>query len=85
MNSTGKAVANYLQAANALLQAGLEEMKAEDPQQLQDVVEAARAGAMFSIHTGLSTVGLFEVNISIVGASGETVNLMRLEPMVVNH
>ncbi|CAM2158394.1 conserved hypothetical protein [Paraburkholderia tropica] len=75
----------HLTATRALLEAGLAQMKVEDPAQYANVALVARNGGMFKIETGLSTAGLFEVNVALVDASGESVTLMHTETGVVNH
>lgn len=85
MNHTTELLNEYLKAAKAVLQAGLEQMRAEDPEGFHDVSAQAYAGGMFRLETSMSTAGLFELNVCLVSATGESIQLMHSETGVVNH
>lgn len=78
MNSN-EAVFNHRQATRALLQAGMEQLKTEQPEEYQLATEAVQRGGHFQVSAALAPTGLDELLIDLVTASGERINLLRVE------
>lgn len=72
-------VQKHVQAATALLQAGLMHMKTEIPDDYSAVALATKMGGFFQINTSISPAGLFETKIDLVARDGTSINLMRVE------
>ena len=79
MNATTKAVTIHRQATRMLLQAGMAQLKAEQPEEYQLAMEAVQCGGHFLVSAALAPSGLDELLIDLVTAGGERVNLLRVE------
>lgn len=78
MNSND-AVSNHRQATRALLQAGMAQLKTEQPEEYQLATEAVQCGGHFLVSAALAPTGLDELLIDLVTASGERINLLHVE------
>lgn len=79
MNTTTEAVTTHRQATRTLLQAGMAQLKAEQPEEYQLAIEAVQRGGHFLVSAALAPSGLDELLIDLVTASGERINLLRVE------
>lgn len=79
MNTTTEAVTTHRQATRALLQAGMAQLKAEQPEEYQIAIEAVQRGGHFLVSAALAPSGLDELLIDLVTVSGERINLLRVE------
>lgn len=79
MNTTTEAVTTHRQATRALLQAGMAQLKVEQPEEYQLAIEAVQRGGHFLVSAALAPSGLDELLIDLVTASGERINLLRVE------
>ena len=79
MNTTTEAVTAHRQATRALLQAGMAQLKAEQPEEYQIAIEAVKCGGHFLISTAIAPSGLDELLIDLVTITGERINLLRVE------
>lgn len=79
MNTSTEVVVAHRQATRALLQAGMAQMKLQMPEEYQIAVEAVRRGGHFLVSAAMAPTGLDELLIDLVTASGERINLLRVE------
>lgn len=79
MNTTTEAVTTHRQATRALLQAGMAQLKVEQPEEYQLAIEAVQRGGHFLVSAALAPSGLDELLIDLVTACGERINLLRVE------
>lgn len=79
MNTTTEAVTTHRQATRTLLQAGMGQLKEEQPEEYRLAIEAVQRGGHFLISAAIAPSGLDELLIDLVTITGERINLLRVE------
>ena len=73
MNKTEIMIRRHMQAAAALLQQSLADVKEEDPAGLDDLLQAIKAGSLLTLHSTFAhAAGMARLVIEVIEPNGTT-------------